>query len=155
MHLGQSEQLVRYSRDLPPMQQIRIPNSLCVFPDMISHALTGIGRLLPRDPVRRGFIVVFSTALVIRLLYVATYMVMYPMRPWPFFGAELRRVSRGRVIIVVPKEREYSFTFNPHLHFFPYPHSFLRHMLPVPTDAVCEQIGRDFFYTETVASGLV
>ncbi len=67
--------------------------------------------------------------------------------------AELRRVSRGRVIIVVPKEREYSFTFNPHLHFFPYPHSFLRHMLPVPTDAVCEQIGRDFFYTETVASG--
>ena len=54
----------------------------------------------------------------------------------------------------IPKEREYSFTFNPHLHFFPYPHSFLRHMLPVPTDAVCEQIGRDFFYTETVASGL-
>jgi 2-polyprenyl-3-methyl-5-hydroxy-6-metoxy-1,4-benzoquinol methylase len=66
--------------------------------------------------------------------------------------AELRRVSRDKIIIVVPKEREYSFTFNPHLHFFPYPHSFLRHMLPVPTDAVCEQIGRDFFYTETVAS---
>ena len=66
--------------------------------------------------------------------------------------AELRRVSRNKIIIVVPKEREYSFTFNPHLHFFPYPHSFLRHMLPVPTDAVCEQIGRDFFYTETVAS---
>ena len=68
--------------------------------------------------------------------------------------AELRRVCRGKIIIVVPKEREYSFTFNPHLHFFPYPHSFLRHMLPVPTVAVCEQIGRDFFYTETVASGM-
>ena len=64
--------------------------------------------------------------------------------------AELRRVCRNRLIIVVPKEREYRFTFNPHLHFFAYPHSFLRHMLPVPEDAVCDQIGRDFFYTETI-----
>lgn len=64
--------------------------------------------------------------------------------------AELRRVCRRRLIIVVPKEREYRFTFNPHLHFFAYPHSFLRHMLPVPTDADCEQIGRDFFYTESM-----
>ncbi len=63
--------------------------------------------------------------------------------------AELRRISRGKIIIVVPKEREYRFTFNPHLHFFPYPHSFLRCMLPVPPDAACEQVGRDFFYTET------
>ncbi len=63
---------------------------------------------------------------------------------------ELRRICRGRLIIVVPKEREYRFTFNPHLHFFAYPHSFLRHMLPVPTDAACEQIGRDFFYTESI-----
>ena len=64
--------------------------------------------------------------------------------------AELRRICRSRLIIVVPKERECRFTFNPHLHFFAYPHSFLRHMLPVPADAVCEQIGRDFFYTETI-----
>ena len=35
-------------------------------------------------------------------------------------------MARRRLIIVVPQEREYRFTFNPHLHFFPYPHSFLR-----------------------------
>lgn len=64
--------------------------------------------------------------------------------------AELRRICSGTILIVVPKEREYLFTFNPHLHFFPYAHSFLRHMLPVPADAVCELIGRDFFYREVV-----
>lgn len=62
--------------------------------------------------------------------------------------AELRRVCRKRLIIVVPREREHSFTFNPHLHFFPYKHSFLRQMIPVPEDAVCEDIGRDFYYCE-------
>jgi len=61
---------------------------------------------------------------------------------------ELRRVCRRRLIVVVPKEREYRFTFNPHLHFFPYRHSFLKHMMPVPDDAHCERIGRDFFYLE-------
>ena len=45
---------------------------------------------------------------------------------------ELRRVCARRLIVVVPLEREYRFTFNPHLHFFPYPHSFLRHIIPVP-----------------------
>lgn len=34
--------------------------------------------------------------------------------------AELRRVARQRLIIVVPKERPYRYSFNLHLHFFPY-----------------------------------
>jgi len=62
--------------------------------------------------------------------------------------AELRRVSGGRLMIVVPLEREYRFTFNPHVHFFPYPHSFLRHITPVPANARCEVIGRDLLYIE-------
>lgn len=62
--------------------------------------------------------------------------------------AELRRVCAKRLIIVVPKEREYRFTFNPHLHFFPYRRSFLRHVIPVPVDAICEYIGRDIYYRE-------
>jgi SAM-dependent methyltransferase len=65
--------------------------------------------------------------------------------------SELRRVCRKRLIIVVPQEREYKFTFNPHLHFFPYRHSFLKHMLPVPMNASCENVGRDFFYVEDYA----
>jgi ubiquinone/menaquinone biosynthesis C-methylase UbiE len=62
--------------------------------------------------------------------------------------AELRRVTARRLLVIVPLEREYRFTFNPHVHFFPYPHSFLRHIVPVPANARCEVIGRDLLYIE-------
>jgi 2-polyprenyl-3-methyl-5-hydroxy-6-metoxy-1,4-benzoquinol methylase len=62
--------------------------------------------------------------------------------------AELRRVCAKRLVIVVPLEREYSFTFNAHLHFFPYPHSFLRHILPLPPTHEHRVIGRDLLYVE-------
>jgi len=62
--------------------------------------------------------------------------------------AELRRVTARRLLVIVPLEREYRFTFNPHVHFFPYPHSFLRHIVPVPATARCEVIGRDLLYIE-------
>ncbi|HWC66439.1 MAG TPA: class I SAM-dependent methyltransferase [Acidimicrobiales bacterium] len=38
---------------------------------------------------------------------------------------ELRRVARQRVVIVVPRQRPYQVTFNPHIHFFPYRWSLL------------------------------
>jgi SAM-dependent methyltransferase len=62
--------------------------------------------------------------------------------------AELRRVARRRLIIVVPREREGIYTFNPHLNFFPYSHSFLRAMIPVPERHECRDIGRDIYYCE-------
>jgi ubiquinone/menaquinone biosynthesis C-methylase UbiE len=62
--------------------------------------------------------------------------------------AELRRVCSRRLIIVVPREREHRFTFNPHIQFFAYEHSFLRQMIPVPTEHVCDRIGRDIYYRE-------
>jgi len=62
--------------------------------------------------------------------------------------AELRRIARRRLIVVVPREREYRYTFNPHFNFFPYTHSFLRAVHPVPPKFVCEDIGRDIFYAE-------
>jgi SAM-dependent methyltransferase len=62
--------------------------------------------------------------------------------------AELRRITRKRLIIVVPREREAIYSFNPHLNFFPYVHSFLRAMIPVPTDHACVDIGRDIYYRE-------
>lgn len=34
--------------------------------------------------------------------------------------SELRRVAKKRIIIVIPRERPYKYTFNLHLHFFPY-----------------------------------
>ena len=65
--------------------------------------------------------------------------------------AELRRVTRQRLIIVVPREREYRYTFNPHVNFFPYTHSFLRAMMPVPERHHIRQIGRDIYYREDIA----
>jgi len=64
--------------------------------------------------------------------------------------AELRRITRKRLIIIVPREREYLYTFNPHFNFFAYPHSFLRAMIPVPDEFVCIDIGRDIYYREDV-----
>ena len=68
--------------------------------------------------------------------------------------AELRRVARKRVIIVVPREREYRYTFNPHFNFYPYTHAFLREMHPVPEGYVCEDVRRDIYYREDVAEGM-
>jgi SAM-dependent methyltransferase len=62
--------------------------------------------------------------------------------------AELRRIAKRRLIIVVPREREYRYTFNPHFNFFPYTYAFLRAVHPVPAVYVCEDIGRDIFYSE-------
>lgn len=38
------------------------------------------------------------------------------------YGAliELRRVTKNRLIICIPKQRPYKYTFNLHIHFFPY-----------------------------------
>lgn len=62
--------------------------------------------------------------------------------------AELRRIAAKRLIIVVPREREYRYSFNPHFNFFPYTHSFLRAMHPVPAAHVCVDVGRDIYYRE-------
>lgn len=64
--------------------------------------------------------------------------------------AELRRVARRRLIIVVPREREYRYTFNPHFNFFPYTHAFLRAMHPVPAAHACRDVGRDIYYHEDI-----
>ncbi|MGD9915861.1 MAG: class I SAM-dependent methyltransferase [Rhizobiaceae bacterium] len=61
---------------------------------------------------------------------------------------ELRRVAARRLIVVVPREREYRYSFNPHFNFFPYTHSFLRAMHPVPERHECLDIGRDIYYVE-------
>ncbi len=62
--------------------------------------------------------------------------------------AELRRIAKKRLIIIVPRERESRYAFNPHFNFFPYTHSFLRAVHPVPAKFVCLDIGRDIYYSE-------
>jgi ubiquinone/menaquinone biosynthesis C-methylase UbiE len=63
---------------------------------------------------------------------------------------ELRRVTRRRLLVIVPLEREYRFSFNPHVQIFPYPHSFLRHIIPVPSNHALKTLGRDLLYVEEI-----
>jgi SAM-dependent methyltransferase len=65
--------------------------------------------------------------------------------------SELRRVTKKRLIIVVPREREAIYAFNLHVNFFPYRHSFLRGMIPLPKNYVCADVGREIYYAETVS----
>jgi len=60
---------------------------------------------------------------------------------------ELRRVCKKRLIIVVPLQRHYKYTFDLHLHFFPYPHSFLIHMRNKKYK-ICKEVEGDLLYVE-------
>jgi 2-polyprenyl-3-methyl-5-hydroxy-6-metoxy-1,4-benzoquinol methylase len=62
---------------------------------------------------------------------------------------ELRRVARHRVVIVVPRQRPYRATFNPHIHFFPYAFSLLAWTGTDHPHAL-ELVGGDWLYVEDV-----
>lgn len=62
--------------------------------------------------------------------------------------ADLRRIARRRLILVVPREREARYAFNLHLHFFPYAHSFLNRIRPPEGRFVCEVLHGDIYYRE-------
>ncbi len=63
--------------------------------------------------------------------------------------SELRRVCRQRLLIVVPQQRPYKYTFDLHLHFFPYPSSLVLQMGGVQ-GSVCKVLGGDLFYLEDI-----
>lgn len=60
---------------------------------------------------------------------------------------ELRRVALRRLIIVLPRQRSYRYTFDLHLHFFPYRYDVLALMKDAP-NYQCKLIGSDWFYYE-------
>ena len=61
---------------------------------------------------------------------------------------ELRRICAKKLIIVVPRERESIWSVNPHFYYFPYDHSFLKHILPLPERWSIKRIQRDYVYIE-------
>jgi SAM-dependent methyltransferase len=66
--------------------------------------------------------------------------------------AELRRVAGRRLVIVVPRQRPYLVTFNPHIQFFPYRFSLLAW---TGTDHAhrLDLVGGDWLYVEDVEAG--
>ena len=71
------------------------------------------------------------------------------VRDLPRALAELRRVARRRLVIVVPRQRPYRVTFNPHIHFFPYRFSLLA-WTGAERVVSCELVGGDWLYVEAV-----
>jgi ubiquinone/menaquinone biosynthesis C-methylase UbiE len=61
--------------------------------------------------------------------------------------AELRRVARQRIVVVVPHQRPYRATFNPHIHFFPYNFSLLA-WTGTDRPHTLELVGGDWLYVE-------
>jgi SAM-dependent methyltransferase len=62
---------------------------------------------------------------------------------------ELRRCAKRRLIIVVPMQRPYRYTFDLHLRFLPYIHSILLEMMPLRKGFFfCADIGGDIYYRE-------
>ena len=64
----------------------------------------------------------------------------------------LKRVTKKRLIIVVPKQRPYKYTFDLHLHFFPYENSLLTIMNTNGNIGSCKVLGGDLFYIEDMKS---
>jgi len=65
--------------------------------------------------------------------------------------ADLRRIARRRLILVVPRERESRYPFNLHVHFFPYLHTFHNRIHPPEGRFVCEPLQGDLYYREDMA----
>jgi len=61
---------------------------------------------------------------------------------------ELRRVTKNRLIIVVPQQRPYKYTFDLHVHFFPYTHSLLSIIGNKSKEVICKEAQGDLFYYE-------
>ena len=63
---------------------------------------------------------------------------------------ELRRVAKMRLIIVLPKQRPYRYTFDLHLRFFPYAHVVLDYLRPSVSRSnyVLKEIEGDWYYQE-------
>ena len=62
---------------------------------------------------------------------------------------ELRRVARERIVVVVPHQRPYRTTFNPHIHFFPYRFSLLA-WTGTDRPHTLDLVGGDWLYVEDV-----
>ncbi len=62
--------------------------------------------------------------------------------------SELRRVCALRLIIMVPRQREYKYTFDLHTHYFP--HKWKLELLMNNVNAISYYVGQDIMYIEDI-----
>ena len=62
----------------------------------------------------------------------------------------LKKICKKKLIIIVPRERSYKYTFNGHVHFFPYSWSFINTIRP-KNKFIIKDLKRDFLYIENIS----
>ncbi len=67
----------------------------------------------------------------------------------PLAMSELRRVAKKQLIVVVPRQRPYKYTFSLHTQFFPYEWS-IRNAFGYRKSATVKKLG-DWFYSEDIS----
>jgi len=70
--------------------------------------------------------------------------------------SELRRVCSERLIIVVPKQRPYKYTFDLHIHFFAHEYDFKNFVCDnsIERESYIETLEGDIFYHETISKSV-
>ena len=71
------------------------------------------------------------------------------VRDLPSAIKELRRVAKKKLIVVVPAQRPNRYTFDLHLHFFPYDFSVYQAFGQTDGEVQLSKLHGDWFYTET------
>ena len=61
--------------------------------------------------------------------------------------SNLKKICKNRLIIVVPRERPYEYTFNGHIHFFPYKWSLINTIRP-KNKFIIKDLKRDLLFIE-------
>ena len=83
--------------------------------------------------------------------YVVSTHTLEHVQDLPAAVAELRRVAREGLIVVVPKQRPYKYTFSLHTQFFPYEWS-LRAALGTGEHVTIKYLGDWFYHQELDAA---
>lgn len=63
---------------------------------------------------------------------------------------ELKRVTKKRLIVILPRQRPYKYTFDLHLHFFRYEYDLIRLLNPKKESYECKLLGGDWFFIENL-----
>lgn len=79
---------------------------------------------------------------------ICTHTIEHVLKPEKSIS-EMRRVAKQKIIIVVPRQREYRYTFDLHLNFFPYLYDFLR--ITKNKSGKGEIINNDIYYEENIS----
>lgn len=66
----------------------------------------------------------------------------------PLAVSELKRVTAKRLIVVVPRQRSYRYTFDAHINFFPYLDTLIRVMQPNGTKYTAKDLNGELMYVE-------